>query len=688
MSSSKKKENSSKDVKVTTEDYITSGMKMIGIVGEASQNFLPLISTAFVVINEVNQIYENAKYNINICDSLMDRVNAAEANIKTLKRRNEYNKRFREKENYMTFLKFVTVLENIRDFIKNVSSLQGYKRIFTSTNIKEKFEKLINDFESSMNDLHFTLSINNEEQRKIDQEGLDDDIKNMQKFLEKIEGNILDQHNAINTVLHEVKILKDRLDDPKGNPDKNIKANEIAANELENPPHGKPDDIRGTKEPHVVKRIYKTNEVACKFKEIPDDSDESLRIRTQLAILGKLRDSPYIVNFFGLSKVDGKRVMVFEWAEFGTLKELYENKDIAWCAKVQLALDISRGLTFLHSCEILHHDIRCQNILITKNLVPKIYNFKYSRLDADATCKMNNTMEIMRWMAPEKMKQTEKKQVRYTFKCEIFSFGMLLWELAFEKLPYKYMEAEQIKEFVMKGGRERICWGDESPSNKEIQKGLEKVIKDAWQHESQLRSSLQIIFLKLCKLALKYTILDKPLLFPDGTLDLDGSKYNLTLEEDVISETDIRSMTFEAGLKAHKKEDKKKAWECFVVNSELGKTTAKYWQGYYLNKGYAGIKDSEKASQLVKEAADDGDSDAQLYYAFTFANPDSFMEYLTKSADGGNTVAQHNLGIMYLNGKIQSADEELGLKYLRLAALNQHEESREILKTRGIDIYK
>ncbi|CAG8498368.1 11053_t:CDS:2 [Diversispora eburnea] len=641
MSSPPKKENS--EVKITTGDYASSGMKMLGIVGEATQNFLPLISSAFIVINEVNQIYDNAKYNTNICDSLMHRVYAAEANIKTLKRRS--NKRSTNKDNYKTFLRFITVLENIRDFIKNVSSLQGYKRIFTSTNIKEKFEKLISDFESSMNDLHFTLSINNEEQRKIDQEGLEDDIVNMQKFLEKIEGNILDQNNAINTVLHEVKILKDRLDDPKGNPDRNIRANEINATELSDPPHGKSDDIRGTKEPHVVKRIYKTNEVACKFKEIPDNADEPLRIRTQLAILGKLRDSPYIVNFFGLSKIEGKRVMVFEWAEFGTLRELYQSKDIAWCAKVQLALDICR----------------------------------------DVTCKMNNTMEIMRWMAPEKMKQTEKKQVRYTFKCEIFSFGMLLWELAFEKLPYEKMEADQIKEYVMKGGRERICWGEETPSNQKIQKGLENVIKA----ESQLRSPLQIIFLKLCKLAHKYTTLEKQLLFPDGTLNLDGSKNKLfTPEEDIISETDIRNMTFEAGLKAHKKEDKKHAWECFVVNSELGKTTAKYWQGYYLNKGYAGVKDSGKASQLVKEAADDGDSEAQLYYAFTFANPESFMEYLTKSADGGNTVAQHNLGIMYLNGKFQSVDEGLGLKYLRLAALNQHEESREILKERGIDIYK
>lgn len=58
----------------------------------------------------------------------------------------------------------------------------------------------------------------------------------------------------------------------------------------------------------------------------------------------------------------------------------------------------------------------------------------------------------------------------------IVSFGMLLWELSFEKLPYENMTAEQIKETVMKGERERICWGEESPPNQEIQKGLQKII--------------------------------------------------------------------------------------------------------------------------------------------------------------------------------------------------------------------
>ncbi|CAG8433021.1 8577_t:CDS:2 [Diversispora eburnea] len=163
-----------------------------------------------------------------------------------------------------------------------------------------------------MNDLHFKLSINND---RIDCE---DDIGNMQKFLEKIEGNI----------------LRDQLEDSKDDPDKNIMANEIFATELSDPPYEKPDDIRGTKKPYIIKKIYKMNEVAF----------------------------------------DGQRVMVFEWTEFGALNE----------------------------------------------------NESY-----------------------------------------------IFWDV----IMYENMEADQIKEFVMHDGRERICWGAETPSNQKIQKGLENIIK-------------------------------------------------------------------------------------------------------------------------------------------------------------------------------------------------------------------
>lgn len=57
---------------------------------------------------------------------------------------------------------------------------------------------------------------------------------------------------------------------------------------------------------------------------------------------------------------------------------------------------------------------------MTSRLEPKIANFKYARHDSSHTSNINCLTDIIRWMAPEKLYETSKNPVRYTFKCEIF----------------------------------------------------------------------------------------------------------------------------------------------------------------------------------------------------------------------------------------------------------------------------
>src|SRR5207244_7846309 len=62
----------------------------------------------------------------------------------------------------------------------------------------------------------------------------------------------------------------------------------------------------------------------------------------------KLNKFPNILIFYGLSKIENYVVMVSEWAMYGTLKELYEAYDITWHRKIQIVLDVCRGLICLH----------------------------------------------------------------------------------------------------------------------------------------------------------------------------------------------------------------------------------------------------------------------------------------------------------------------------------------------------
>ncbi len=62
------------------------------------------------------------------------------------------------------------------------------------------------------------------------------------------------------------------------------------------------------------------------------------------------------------------------------------------------------------SRQIYHHDIRCENVMLTKYYVPKLANFKYARTTKAGAISIN-------WLAPEKKLN---RDVRYDVKCEIF----------------------------------------------------------------------------------------------------------------------------------------------------------------------------------------------------------------------------------------------------------------------------
>ncbi len=160
--------------------------------------------------------------------------------------------------------------------------------------------------------------------------------------MEKIEGGIISGNSQINTVLQEVILIKNQIENISDIKQSNlpipetIKANRIEPHELTDPLGGKASDRRGKKDPFILKKSLKQIiDVACIPTSIPEDNTQKAqKIQAQLTILGKLRDSPNILKFYGLSHIDNQLVKVFEWAEYGNLRELYNAFDISWTTKV------------------------------------------------------------------------------------------------------------------------------------------------------------------------------------------------------------------------------------------------------------------------------------------------------------------------------------------------------------------
>ncbi|CAB4373871.1 unnamed protein product [Rhizophagus irregularis] len=657
-------------------------------VGDVMTPYNPLIQTATNLIKNIVDIYEMAEYNKKICNVLIERVELTRVSIELLQiRKLKREKELRNESYYNAFCKFIYVLEKIKEYAKDISKIHVFRKYAKANSVKEKFIKLTEEYDNIMKDLHFTMAIDSEERRKSDEEALSEDLAEFDKFLramglmgEKVDNDIV---NYITKHLADITFHA---------------ANKIDSKELTLPARGKSDDKRGKGPNFIVRRILNGQEVACKLTSTTEEEMKTnTSVQEYLECLMKLSECNHILRFCGVSKIDDINALVFEWAHYGTLKELYEKKDIQWHYKVQIALKICRGLIFLQKAEILHHDLRCENILMTESLEPKIYNFHLEDYSTDTTLSNEVINDIVRWLAPEKLINYKSK---YTTQCEIFSFGVLLWELAFEKIPYRSLKVDEIKDFVIKGGREVIKFGNSTPEISKLQEDYKKIINDTWKNNPQERISFLKALNMLEELYNSVSHMfdeNMPALLDENTLDLDGSKANddLVLPDENVSPI-IPKFSLNEGILAYREGDHQKAWKCFEYHAENGNTVAKYWKGRYLWEGiHDGIKGREEGKELLKIAADEGDPDAQLRYAFTLKNVlgegdnrNIFMNYITKAAEGNNDTAQFNLGDIYYKGKLNiPKDENEGIKWLKLAALHDNARAIKFLEEKKISFY-
>ncbi|PKC04957.1 kinase-like protein, partial [Rhizophagus irregularis] len=468
-------------------------------LGESVEPYLPLIIAATSLIKQTVEAFEYAQYNKRSCAVLVERVQAAEVALNHCKQGNEKN--FCKKAYYSSFERFVAILEEIKGFIQDVAHLSGYRKFISNDIIKVRFQQLITDFDSIVSDLQLIMFIANEEKRKKDIDTLQKDINEMTRFLEKINGGVTTSDKKINNIFEYIITLKGKSSEKGFNPI----INRIDSNELKEPIGGSQPVVSSRNKHEIHKKLYRGQDVACKLiaeeQNKSDKSDKSpetvppisSRVHAELAILSNLEKCDYIINFHGLCEKDGSVLGVFGWAENGNLRELYEKFDIEWPRKLTIAINICRGIIFLHGCQILHHDIRCENILITENLEPKISNFEYTYALQANTSDIRQITQIIRWLAPEKMnsKKGEEGNVPYTIQCEIFSFGMLLWELAFQKVPYIDMEISEIQNHVLSGKREHLNF---PLSSYGVEKEYGNIIKAAWLSDPSLRPELNYLF--------------------------------------------------------------------------------------------------------------------------------------------------------------------------------------------------
>ncbi|CAG8517479.1 3457_t:CDS:1 [Scutellospora calospora] len=162
-------------------DNVVDGFQ---VVGDAVQPFLPLFSSVSTIIDSIIRTYKNAKCNQKICLALIDRVEIAQQAVNSLQRQQRDNEELFRKQNYYdAWVRFKTVLENIKKFVKEITQLSNLQKFLTANAVKDAFDKNIKEFEEVCNDLNFTLAIYDRNKRDIENKKIMEDIDLLNKVL-------------------------------------------------------------------------------------------------------------------------------------------------------------------------------------------------------------------------------------------------------------------------------------------------------------------------------------------------------------------------------------------------------------------------------------------------------------------------------------------------------------------------
>ncbi len=241
--------------------------------------------------------------------------------------------------------------------------------------------------------------------------------------------------------------------------------------------------------------VYKAHDttlnrsIALKFLPDKVNKDETAKARfLQEAQAAAGLNHPNICTIFGVEEYEGQLFISMEYIEGGTLSEKipFSKVDDA----ITIATQIGEALQEAHAKGIVHRDIKADNIMLTSKGQAKVMDFGLAKLKGSLKLtRTSSTVGTLGYMAPEQIQGGE-----VDYRSDIFSFGVLLFEMLTGKLPFRgEHEAAMVYSIVNEEPAPLTKYQpDLSPElERIIGRALEKVPEDRYQSVADMVSELR-----------------------------------------------------------------------------------------------------------------------------------------------------------------------------------------------------
>ncbi|KAK6913682.1 Serine-threonine/tyrosine-protein kinase, catalytic domain [Dillenia turbinata] len=248
----------------------------------------------------------------------------------------------------------------------------------------------------------------------------------------------------------------------------------------------------------VYHGLWYGSDVAVKvFSKQEYSEDIILSFRQEVSLMKRLRH-PNVLLFMGAVMSPQRLCIVTEFLPRGSLFRLLQRNTtrLDWRRRAHMALDIARGMNYLHHCNppIIHRDLKSSNLLVDKNWTVKVGDFGLSRLKRETYLTTKTGKGTPQWMAPEVLRNEPSDE-----KSDVYSYGVILWELVTEKIPWDNLNSMQVIGAVG-------FMNQRLDIPKDLDPQWTSIIESCWHNDPQCRPSFQELLDRLKDLQRQYTI--------------------------------------------------------------------------------------------------------------------------------------------------------------------------------------
>lgn len=205
---------------------------------------------------------------------------------------------------------------------------------------------------------------------------------------------------------------------------------------------------------------------------------------------------PYIINIYDVVSEGNNQYIVMEYVDGVTLKEYMQEHKLSLNAVLEIGVRLADALQHAHSHNIIHCDIKPQNILIDKNMNPKIADFGIAKMVTNQTMVYSKSvMGSVHYISPE-----QASGGKITACSDVYSLGIVLFEMLTGQVPYMGTTAVSVAMMhVEKPIPQLKDYMENVPDGLQeiINRALAKRCEDRYANAGQLRRDLMNLKMKL-----------------------------------------------------------------------------------------------------------------------------------------------------------------------------------------------